>query len=111
MDLSNIISNPSELLEKIKEYGKIAGRAGASMALHLYYVMVSPQTSMLNKTIIAAALAYQFLPKQLLSRERNGVLGITDNVVTLAIAYNRVKANITPEVTANVEAKLFEWGL
>ena len=104
------MNNLDALLEKIKQYSATAGKAGAGMALTLYYVLASPQTSVANKAIIGAALAYQFLPNQILTREKNGVLGIADNIITLTIAYNRIKASITPEITAQVEAKLLEWG-
>lgn len=110
-DLINTTAGSPGLLSKIKEYGIAGGRAAADQALKLYYVMLSPQTTLLNKAIIGSALLYQFLPKQLLSRERNGILGILDNVVTLGIAYNRVKASVTPEITEQVNAKLAEWGL
>ena len=103
--------NFDDIYDKIRQYGLTAGRSAAGMALELYFTMVSPQTSMVNKAIISAALAYQFLPRQVLSREKHGAMGVVDNVLTLALAYNRIKASITPEISAQVEAKLNEWGL
>lgn len=107
--MNNLNPNFDDLLDKIKDYAQTAGIAAARIPLNLYYIMMSSNTSMTNKAIIGAALGYQFFPKQILTREKNGVWGIADNIVALGIAYNRMKACITPEITAQVDAKLQEW--
>ena len=46
----------------------------------------------------------------LMSRENFGpILSLLDNAVTLAIAYNRVKAHVTPEIEEKVNQQLVEW--
>lgn len=107
--LTNILANPDQLWQYIKQYAVKAGREATRMVLELYYVVKAPTTPVMDKTIIVGALAYQLLPKGLLSRNKFGILGLADNVVTLAIAYNRVKHRVTPEIKTQVEDTLNQW--
>ncbi len=109
--LSTIFGSPEQLWQYIKQYAVKAGREATRIVLELYYVVKAPTTPMLDKTIIVGALAYQLLPKDILSREKFGMLGLADNVATLAIAYNRVKHHVTPEIKAQVEDILNRWFL
>lgn len=77
--------------------------------LELFYVLKSPDTSMLNKSLIVAALGYQLLPEDAVPRDRFGLLGLLDNGVTLAFAYNRVKSLVTPEIEQQVNNILRSW--
>lgn len=79
------------------------------LMLELFYVLKSPETGMLDKTLIVAALGYQLLPKDAMPRDRFGLLGLLDNGITLAFAYNRVKASVTPEVERQVNNILVNW--
>ena len=71
----------------------------------------SPHTPALDKALIIAALGYQLLTddKKLLSREKYGLLGLIDNGAALALAYNRVKTRVTPQIEAQVDAILNQW--
>lgn len=82
---------------------------GTRTVLELYYVLKSPDTPGLDKTIIVAALAYQLLPEDLISTEKFGLLGFIDNGAALALAYNRVKSRVTPQIVAQVNAILNQW--
>lgn len=93
----------------IQKYAKKVGMEGTRIVLELYYVLKSPDTPGLDKTIILAALAYQLLPEDLISREKFGVLGFIDNGATLALAYNRVKSRVTPQIDVQVNAILNQW--
>lgn len=77
--------------------------------LELYFVLKSPNTTMINKTLIVAALGYQLLPEDVLPRNKYGLLGFIDNGVTLAFAYNRVKSSVTPEIETQVNNILTSW--
>ena len=77
--------------------------------LELFYVLKSPQTDMIDKTLIVAALGYQLLPEDALTREKYGFLGFLDNGVTLAFAYKRVKSSVTPEIEHQVNNILGSW--
>lgn len=108
-EILNKFGGTENLLATIKSSAAKLGRATSKMMLELYYVLKSPNTSMVNKTIIVAALGYQLLPKDLLPRKRFGLLGFLDNGITLAMAYNRVKSSITPEIEQQVTNTLNNW--
>lgn len=77
--------------------------------LELFYVLKSPETNIFDKTLIVAALAYQLLPEDAISKDSFGLLGFLDNGVTLAFAYNRVKSSVTPEIERQVNNVLANW--
>lgn len=110
-ELSNLFGGAEQLWQYIKIYAAKAGREAAQVVLELYYVVKSPHTPALDKTLIIAALGYQLLPddKKLLSREKYGLLGLLDNGAALALAYNRVKTRVTPQIEAQVDAILNQW--
>lgn len=99
----------TQLWENIRHYAITTGRAAAQVVLELYFVMMDEDTPFIDKAIIGAILAYQFLSEDLLSREEYSWLGFVDNGVTLAFAYSRVQANITPEIEASVDDVLNDW--
>lgn len=110
-ELSNLFGGAEQLWQYIKIYAAEAGREATRIVLELYYVVKSPNTPALDKTLIIAALGYQLLPddKKLLSREKYGLLGLLDNGAALALAYNRVKTRVTPQIEAQVDAILNQW--
>lgn len=108
-DILKKLGGTENILNAIKENALKLGRSTTKMMLELYYVLKSPNTSASNKAIIVAALGYQLLPKDLLSRKRLGLLGLLDNGVTLAVAYKKVKSSITPEIEQQVEETISKW--
>lgn len=111
-ELNNIFSKfggTQQLWNYIKMYAAKGGREVTKTVLELFYVMKSPNTGMLDKTIIGAALAYQLLPEDLMPRDKFGLLGFLDNGVTLAFAYNRVKKLVTPQIENQVSVMLDQW--
>lgn len=110
-ELSNLFGSAEQLWQYIKIYATKAGREATRVVLELYYVVKSPHTPALDKTLIIAALGYQLLPddKKLLSREKYGLLGLLDNGAALALAYNRVQTRITPQIETQVDAILNQW--
>lgn len=101
--------NLSEVWRYIQQYAGDAGREATRLVLELFFVMKSPSTSAIDKGIIAAALAYQLLPEDLLPKDRFGLLSLLDNGVTIAFAYSRMKADVTPEISAQVDSILNQW--
>lgn len=101
--------NLSEVWKYIRESAGDAGREAARVVLELFFVMKSPSTSIIDKGIIIASFAYQLLPEDLIPRDKYGLLSLLDNGVTIAFAYSRVKADITPEISAQVDAILDSW--
>jgi uncharacterized membrane protein YkvA (DUF1232 family) len=110
-ELSNLFGGAEQVWQYITQYAAKAGREATRIVLESYYVVKSPNTPAIDKTIIIAALGYQLLPddKKLLSREKYGLLGLLDNGAALALAYNRVKARVTPQIEAQVDAILNQW--
>lgn len=110
-ELSNLFGSAEQLWQYIKMYATEAGREAARVVLELYYVVRSPHTPALDKTLIIAALGYQLLPddRKLLGREKYGLLGLLDNGAALALAYNRVKTRVTPQIVAQVDAIINQW--
>lgn len=108
-EMLNKFGGMENILTTIKNSTTKMGRTTTKMMLELYYVLKSPETSTVNKTIIVAALGYQLLPKDLLPRKKFGLLGFLDNGITLAVAYNRVKSSITPEIEMLVANTLNNW--
>lgn len=111
-ELNNILSKfggTEQLWNYIKMYAAKGGREVTKTILELFYVMKSPNTGMIDKTLIGAALAYQLLPEDLMPRDKFGLLGFLDNGVTLAFAYNRVKKLVTPQIENQVKAMLYQW--
>lgn len=111
-NFSNIMSSfggADKIWDAIMKYAVKGGREITRTLLQLFYVMKSPNTGMLDKTLIGVALAYQLLPEDLLPRDKFGILGFLDNGVTLAFAYNRVKKMVTPQIENQVENILNQW--
>lgn len=89
-----------------------AGKVGIEttrVMLELYYVLKSPETSMMNKTLIVTALGYQLLPEDVLPRDKYGLLGFLDNIVTIGFAYSKVKSSVTPQIVDQVNNVLRQW--
>jgi uncharacterized membrane protein YkvA (DUF1232 family) len=108
-ELSNLFGGTEQVWEYINKYAKTAGRAATKIVLELYYVVKSPSTPLIDKTIIIAALAYQLLPEDLISTKKLGWLGSLDNGAALLLAYDRIKTRITPQIEAQVNAILNQW--
>lgn len=105
----NKFGGAEKLWERIKQYAAKGGREATRMMLELYYVLKSPDTSMGNKALIAAALSYQLLPTDLLSTKTFGVLGLLDNAAALVFVYKKVKSLVTPEIRWQVNGVLEQW--
>ncbi|MBR6418171.1 MAG: DUF1232 domain-containing protein [Bacteroidales bacterium] len=93
----------------IKIYAMKVGRVATRPVLLLYYVMQSEETSTKDKLTIFGALAYVILPVDLLNAKRLPLIGWIDEVVSLAVAVQRMQKYITPEIEAKADAQLDKW--
>lgn len=109
IDYDKIIYNAESCLEYIKKQATKGSVETTRMMLELYFVMKNDKTSKFNKLIIGAALAYQLLPNDFLSKEDYGALGYLDNAAALYLAYKRMKKSVTPEIKQKVDETLAEW--
>ena len=109
-DLEKYQENYSEpkLWDKLKKFALKLGENTTYYILILYYVLQSPDVSGRNKALIIGALGYFILPIDLIP-DVIPVLGFTDDVAALTLAYNAIKASVTPEIEAKAKAKLAEW--
>lgn len=108
-DFSKMISDSEGLFMYIKKFAIKGGKETTKVLLELYFVMISPQTSKVDKILIGAALAYNTVPKDFLPMSKLGLLGFFDNIATLTFAYNKVKKTVTPEISIKVNNLLTKW--
>lgn len=109
IDYERLMLNGEKFLGYIKQQSINGSKELTRMMLELYYVMMSDDTSKFNKLIIGAALAYQFLPNDFLSKDDYGIFGTADNAAALYIAYKRVKKCVTPEISQKVDDTIANW--
>lgn len=109
IDYQRIANQAGIILNHIRKQAANGTKETTKMMLELYYVMLSDNTSKFNKLIIGAALAYQFLPNDFLSKEDYGILGYLDNATILYVAYKRTKKCVTPEISKKVEGTMSSW--
>lgn len=108
-EILKLFGGAENIWNAIKESAAKAGIESTRMMLELFYVLKSPETGLLDKTLIVTALGYQLLPNDVLPREKYGLLGLLDNVVTIGFAYNKVKSSVTPEIENQVNNILSQW--
>lgn len=109
IDYEKLINNAGQGLGYIKKQAVKGSLETTRMMLELYFIMMDDNTSKMNKLIIGAALAYQFLPNDFFSKEDFGALGYLDNAAALYLAYTRMKKSVTPEIKQKVDDTLAEW--
>lgn len=103
------IINYSLIWDKIGEYARKVGRLSARPAILLYYVMRSDETPRSDKMLIFSALAYLVLPVDLIDGKRLPIIGWMDEVVSLTVAFQKVRRYITPEMERKADALLDKW--
>lgn len=108
-EIIKIFGGTENIWAIIQENAPRVGIEATRIMLELFYVMKSPDTGMINKSLIVAALGYQLLPEDALPRDKFGIFGFLDNGITLAFAYNRVKSSVTPEIEQQVNNILHNW--
>jgi uncharacterized membrane protein YkvA (DUF1232 family) len=108
-EILKLFGGIENLWAAIQKNASKVGIEATRIMLELFYVLKSPDTSMLNKSLIVAALGYQLLPEDVLPRDKYGLLGFLDNGITLAFAYNRVKSSVTPQIEQQVNNVLSSW--
>lgn len=108
-ELIKLFGSSEQLWGYIQQYAGTAGCEATRIVLELYYVVRSPETSLIDKSIIVAALGYQLLPEDLMSTKKYGWLGLLDNGAALGVAYYKMQKHVTPEIKAQVNAILNQW--
>lgn len=97
------------LWRRIVDGARRLGRETTRQLLLTYYVMTSRSTPRSEKLLLASAIAYVVLPIDLISARRLPVIGWIDEVVSLTVAYRKVRAHVTPEMEQKAESQLDKW--
>ena len=103
------IINYELLLNKIGEFAKRTCRVATRQVLLLYFVMKSKNTPVSDKLMLASAIAYVVLPRDLISAKRLPVIGWIDEIVSLTVAYQKICHYVTPEMEQRTEELLEKW--
>ncbi|MGL4515712.1 MAG: YkvA family protein [Shewanella sp.] len=93
---------------KIKLFGRQAGREVVERALWLYYAAQKPNTPTWAKSVILGALAYFISPLDAIP-DLTPLLGFSDDLGALAAALTMVSLYIDDEVKALAADKLTTW--
>lgn len=109
-DLIKYQDNFSEdsLWDKLRKVAVKIGSEATYCVLVLFYAFKSSSVPIENKALIIGALGYFILPTDFIS-DFLPILGFTDDIAALGIAYKAVRNSITPEVEAKAKAKLADW--
>ena len=94
--------------EKLKKYAKIIGKEAVYHALLLYYLMISKETSWLNKAYIIGALGYLIFPLDFIP-DAIPIVGYSDDFAAIMMVFNQVKDSINAEIETMARNKLSDW--
>ena len=105
----NSIINYNVLWGKISEYARKAGKITTRPVLLLFFVLMDKETPWKDKVMILSTLSYVILPIDILDAKRLPIIGWSDEIASLSVAYQKVSKHITPEMEAKVDAILRKW--
>ncbi|MDB9741494.1 YkvA family protein [Akkermansiaceae bacterium] len=94
--------------KKVKKYAKIAGKEVLGKALTQYETLKDDDTPKWAKTVIIGALGYFISPIDAIP-DLSPIIGFTDDLGALAVAYGAVLIHIKEEHKQKAEAKLERW--
>ena len=94
--------------EKLRTFGRAAGREVVEKALILYYTARSPNVPRWAKATIYGALGYFVTPIDAIP-DLTPLVGYTDDLGVLAAALAVVLAHVTPEIRARARERAREW--
>jgi uncharacterized membrane protein YkvA (DUF1232 family) len=94
--------------DKIKIYGKKAGREVVEKALWLFYAAQSPGTPKWARTAIYGALAYFIFPLDAIP-DFAPLVGYTDDLGVLVAALGTVASYITDDVKRQASTRSAAW--
>ncbi len=109
-DLPKYAGNYSraKLLKKLAAVAKRISRKTLWYILLFYYTLESDEVSLGNKAIIMGALGYLIFPADIIPDVIPG-LGLADDAAAIKLAYDTVKASITPEIERKATHKIALW--
>lgn len=93
---------------KLRRFGRKAGRQLVEMALQLFYALKSSDTPLWAKTVIVGALGYFISPVDAIP-DVIPVLGCSDDLAVMTAALHTVASCVTDEIRAKAAAQTARW--
>ncbi len=100
--------NEKSFWNKIKEYGKTAGKKVIKPALSMYYCLSDKDTPLTAKLIIVGALGYFILPMDAIP-DISPLIGFTDDLGAILTAYEMVKTHVKPQHIERASQQTQKW--
>lgn len=97
------------LKERIREYAHKAGKMTTRPMLILFFVLKSNDTPWKDKILILTTLSYLIVPIDIIDVKRVPIIGWSDEIASLSVAYQKVSKHINPEMEAKVDAIMEKW--
>lgn len=94
--------------DKLRRFGKSAGREVIEKALLLYYAMQEEKAPAWAKTTIIAALGYFIVPLDAIA-DLTPAVGYADDLGVLALAVAAVATYINDDVRAKAKSRMTDW--
>ena len=94
--------------DKLRRFGKSAGREVIEKALLLYYAMQEEKAPAWAKTTIIAALGYFIVPLDAIA-DITPAVGFADDLGVLVLAVAAVATYINDDVRAKTESRMDDW--
>lgn len=94
--------------DKLRRFGKSAGREVIERALLLYYAMQEEKAPAWAKTTIIAALGYFIVPLDAIA-DLTPAVGYADDLGVLALAVAAVATYINDDVRAKAKSRMADW--
>lgn len=92
-----------ELFDRFKEYAFKVGRVAVRLVFLLYYLLRSEDIPRKNKITIFGAFAYLVFLVDLLDAKRLPIIGWLDEIASMAVAFQRMSKQISPEMKIRVD--------
>lgn len=97
------------LWNNLKSFALKSGRFVSKPLLTFYYVMDSPDTSVLDRALIYGGLFYIISPISVLPTRVLSWFGIMDEAAVIACIYKKISGKITPTIEQKVQDTLCAW--
>ena len=99
----------ADVRDKIKVYGKKAGRIAAKPLLIFYYVLKDSSLTSKERLLIYGCIFYVISPVSLVPQRVFRLLGVMDEATAIVLVIRKIRNKITPEVIAKADATIEEW--
>ena len=107
LGIDDTFGKPVVLFDKLKEWGRKAGRATCRPAIVLFYTMKDGDISTSDKALIYSCLAYlvllikifRFIP----------FADLLGKALSLGVVIQKMRSYITPEIEAKADALVEKW--